>query len=158
MADVERLVEATKDVHHRALLALLGFCGLRVSEARSIKARHIDIYRTILVVRGKGDRERKIPLSMNALLVLFPIVIASSEDDLLVPISDTAARAFVRSVGRRVLGRSIASHDLRATLLTAINDKYGLRAAQEIAGHASSATTEVYTAVTMDRLREAVEL
>ncbi len=57
-----------------------------------------------------------------------------------------------------VLGHHVASHDLRMTFGTEINDRYGLRVAQELLGHESVVTTQNYTLVKMDLLRKAVEL
>ena len=157
MADVRKLVAAAKHDHQRALYALCGMCGLRISEARSVTPESFDLDRSILVVRGKGDRERKIPLSLDTLIALLPRLARTPPYMPLVPVNDRAARAYITRHGSRVLGYDIASHDLRMTFGTVVNDKYGLRAAQELLGHATSKSTEGYTLVTLDALRRAVE-
>lgn len=160
MQDVERLIDAAHCWHHKALIALMGYCGLRVSEALSVEKDSIDLRNVILLVRGKGDKDRRIPISSKALAVLFPILMGRSNyiSHKLVPISDSAARAYLTRLGEQVLGMPVATHDLRMTFGTAVNDQYGLRVAQELLGHASSKTTEGYTLVTLDQMRKAVEL
>jgi len=59
---------------------------------------------------------------------------------------------------RAGLSRPIASHDLRATFGTAVFNKTGnLRTAQELLGHSSSATTEIYTGVDLKQMRDGVD-
>jgi len=158
MDDVRELITHAKHAHQRALIAMCGMLGLRISEALSVKPEHFEILEMLLTVRGKGNVDRTIPISGEAMSVLLPIIVSTPEGRRLVPTKNRGARAYLTRLGQRVLGYDIASHDFRMTFGTAVNDKYGLRAAQELLGHARSTTTEIYTLVTMNTLRQAVEL
>jgi site-specific recombinase XerD len=151
------MLEGSDDDQTRVLLGLCGLCGLRISEALSVAPRDFDLDKRVIHVRGKGDAERKVPFSEEAFDV-FAIRLATVDERLpLVGFNDRWARKLITTLGERVLNRSIASHDLRKTFGTAVNDKYGLRTAQELLGHASVRTTESYTLVTFETMRAAVE-
>lgn len=123
-----------------------------------VTPRDIDIHSGLLTVRGKGDKTRTIPLSVDAFGAITPAYLNTKHSETLVGLSDRGARNIITEAGPNVLGHAIASHDLRMTFGTAVNDKYGLRVAQELLGHANINTTVIYTLVDMDRLRRAVEL
>lgn len=157
MDGVHQMVAFAKRPHHKVLVGLCGLAGLRVSEAREISVDWIDLQGRLLRVLGKGEVERTVPIS-DALLPILVNSMAYAREFKLVPLSDSSARAIITSIGIRTLGHHVASHDLRMTFGTAVNDKYGVRTAQELLGHASIETTQGYTLVTMQTLREAVEL
>lgn len=158
---VKRLIEATRYDTHKALVALCGLCGLRVAEALAIKPSHFDHENRTLVIRGKGDKTRVVPVSESAWSVLArPVTRAFIEGDReVVGLKDRFARRVITELGERAgLQRHISSHDLRATFATAVYDKtLDLRTTQELLGHSSSQTTELYTGITMDKMRGAVE-
>jgi site-specific recombinase XerD len=81
-------------------------------------------------------------------------------DSPLVGINERHARKVITSLGAKIgLERRISSHDLRATFATAVYDKtMDIRLVQELIGHATSAQTEVYIGVNLDKMREAVVL
>lgn len=159
---VYRLIEATPDENRKALIALCGLCGLRVAEALAVKPCDFDLNNMLLTVRGKGDKTRYIPISAKAWTVLqFPVTRAFCNGGLeVVGIKDRFARRVITSLGVKAgLRRSISSHDLRATFGTAVYDQTkDIRVVQELLGHASVTTTELYTGVTQAALRKAVEL
>lgn len=155
--DVLCMIAKAHTVHHRALLALTGLAGLRVGEALAVEAGDIQDYR-LLLVRGKGNKQRIIPLSDLAWSFIKPAYDqAEGSTSKLVPISDRGARAFITRCGRRAaVERPVASHDLRSTFLTeAYKNSKDLRITQELAGHASPDTTVGYTGVEMDAMRKA---
>lgn len=143
------LADATQD-HHRALLALIGLCGLRIGEALSCNKHWFDVERMELTVRGKGDKTRVVPVSVEAWRHIEPAY--NNTSDRIVGICDSSARRFiVRMAGN-------PSHDFRATFATALNDNPGvnIRTVQELLGHASLVTTQIYTKVHASAKREAV--
>lgn len=158
---VMKMIAATPEKEHRALLALCGLCGLRVSEAVSIRPAHIDLEKMVLLFTGKGARDREVPISSGAMLYILPCYkSAVRENATLVRLCESAARKAIRRAGDRAgLSRTVASHDLRATFATAVYEKSGkdIRAVQELLGHASVTTTEGYVGV-KEKLRFAVEL
>jgi site-specific recombinase XerD len=158
---VFRLIEAARNEKQRALVSLCGLCGLRVSEALKVKPSHFDLIEMTLHVYGKGDKERTVPVSERAWEVLAgPVTRAFCDGDrLVVGLQDRFARRVITELGKRAqLRRPIASHDLRASFATELaNRGVHLRVIQELLGHASSKTTEIYTEVKMTQMRTAVQ-
>lgn len=158
---VKRLIAATKYENHQALVTLCGLCGLRVAEALAVKPSHFNHESHTLSIRGKGDKTRIIPVSGTAWGYLVrPVTRAFIEGDReVVGLKDRFARRVITELGERAgLQRHISSHDLRATFATAVYDKTrDLRVTQELLGHSSSQTTELYTGITDEKMRKAVE-
>lgn len=158
VAGVSAMVEAARSDQHKALVALCGLQGLRVEEAITVRAADVDITNGILTVHGKGDKFRHIPLFPDAIMAFASALVAARENGLpLVPITNRAARKAITRIGARAgISRPVSSHDLRATFATeAYNRSLDLRAVQELLGHSSSSTTELYTGVSMGKMRMA---
>lgn len=159
---VKKLISVANNEKQKALIALCGFCGLRVSEALKVKPSHFDLNEMTLRVFGKGDKERLVPVSAVAWETLqMPVTRAFVEGDrLVVGLHDRFARRVITELGVRAgLKRRIASHDLRATFATYLSSQgVHLRTIQELLGHANSTTTEIYTGVSNAQMRAAVEL
>lgn len=161
IAGVEAMIGSTKNPLHKALLAMNGLLGLRIDECINIRPEHFNLNEMTLTVKGKGDKTRVIPLSKKAWDFLEPQYMqALSIDGRLVPYSNRGARKAITRHGVRAgLSRHVASHDLRATTLTAAyNNSKNIRAVADLAGHASVNTTMVYTGVSMQEMREAIDL
>lgn len=157
---VVSMIDHANTIHHKALVALCGLCGLRAGEALQVTPRDLDGNISVLV-RGKGKKQRRVPLSTAAWLALEPalVVAINLKQPLCGGITDRPARAAIERIGERALGRKVASHDLRATFATAAFNKCkNLRVVQELLGHADSHTTEVYTGVTKAAMADAVDL
>ena len=160
---VVAMIEGVHREDYRALAVLTGLCGLRVSEARKVRPSHVQSVggRILLTVLGKGNKTRTVPLSDKVIMWLIPrLAQCVKEDALLVPLSDRATRRAVTKMGRQYLERdTVASHDMRMTAGTAFfATTKNIRAVQDLLGHASSATTDGYTGVSMDAMSEAVEI
>lgn len=158
---IERLLAVASNEKQRALLALCGYIGLRVAEALEVRPSHFNLTEMTLTVRGKGDKTRILPVSTKAWEVLArSVVMHAPADDRLVHLKDRFARRTITDLGVRAgLKRPISSHDLRSTFGTEVYDKTkDLRVTQELMGHASSQTTELYTQVTIGKMRTAVEI
>lgn len=161
------MIDACGDnTRYKALVALCGLCGLRVGEAISVTPENIDWADSTIRLRGKGDVERIVPISRLAWHHLSRAYASaawrSKPTDWvpLVGLKDRQARAVITKLAEKAsLSRAVKSHDLRATLATAAYEKSkDLRAVQEILGHASSRTTEVYVGASMKSMRAAVEV
>jgi site-specific recombinase XerC len=159
---VTRMIVAAANERQKALIGLCGLAGLRCTEARLLPLDHIDWTETTLKVVGKGDKTRIVPMTTTLVAVIAARVgqAALAGDNVLVGLSDRQARDAITVAARRAgLARHVSSHDLRATFATAAyNKSLNLRAVQELLGHASSTTTEVYTAVDINHLREAASI
>lgn len=161
MDGVRRLIDVAKNDSQRALVALCGYCGLRVAEALSVTSENFDLNEMMLEVRGKGDKTRFVPISSLAWNVLaVPVTRSMVNSTTVVGLKDRFARRVITELGLKAnLKRRISSHDLRATFGTAVYDKtLDIRVTQELLGHASVETTQLYTGVALQKMREAVEL
>lgn len=150
----------------RTLVGLCGLLGLRVNEAVTVTVGDVNFYERTLTVRGKGDKTRVLPIPDRLFEVILPRIVEVGtthevEDQRnavrLVPLHERSARRFITSVAAEAqMSRPVSSHDLRATFATAAYNKCkDLRAVQELLGHSDSKTTEIYTGVTMDSMRNA---
>lgn len=142
-----------------ALVALMGLCGLRVSEACAITVEEIDATQRELRVRGKGDKTRTVPVSNAAWAHISAraLIVGSGR---LVPVTPRhAARALDGLALDAGLEQRIHPHMLRVTFGTAMlhagND---IVTVQRILGHDSVATTMRYLGTDRDRMRAAVEV
>lgn len=157
MDGVRRMVEATKNEKHRALVALLGYAGCRVGEAVAVKPSHFDTQGMSLTIRGKGDKTRIVPVTDEAWAILaIPTTRALIEGRQVVGIDERFARRKITQLGIEAgLQRSVASHDLRATLATHLYNKTrNMRLVQEVLGHSSVKTTQLYLGVDFEDIRE----
>lgn len=155
-----RMIEVSRNSQQEALIALGGYMGLRIAESLSFTVQSLDIESMLATVRGKGDKTRTVPVSEQAFTHIAPAfaMAMSRPDGLLITYKDRFARQVITNLGIRAnLRRHVKSHDLRATFATAAYDKTGdIRVVQELLGHNSSTTTEIYTGVRLEALREAV--
>jgi integrase/recombinase XerC len=156
---VLRMIQSSRNPRHRALCALTGLMGLRISEAIAVHRDDFDIAEMVLTVRGKGDKTRIVPVSDKAWRYI-KTAHAKAGDGSIVKLGNRGARyAISRHARNAGLSRHVASHDMRATLATAAYDKTrDLRAVQELLGHADPRTTQVYTRVSMTARRTAIEV
>jgi integrase/recombinase XerC len=163
------------DVRNRAILELFYSTGMRLSELRGINRSDIDLLSQQVKVRGKGRKERIIPVGDHAQLALRNY--EAKRDDLIrnsLPKADRTA-FFLSARGRRMSATAIQSavggfldsidedaglstHSLRHTFATHLLDAGAdLRAVQELLGHASISTTQIYTHTSVERLKKVYE-
>ena len=174
VADVEALLDAAPDLRGRALLELLYAAGLRVSEAIGLDREDLALDGGYVRVIGKGDRERLVPVGdialdwlvrwldegRPALLALHHVAPARGGPLFLGDRGGRLARqqafAIVRGAARRAgLADGISPHTLRHSFAThLLEGGADLRIVQELLGHASISTTQLYTHVTGERVRE----
>lgn len=140
-----------------ALVALTGFVGLRVGTACRIGVENIDLMANKVTFVSKGNRWHRLPLSTAALEALTPALEVGASP--LVQVGERRARELITQLGERAGLGHVASHDMRSTFLTTAYEAsgYNLRAVQELAGHVSSFTTQVYTKVSDEQKRAVVE-
>lgn len=157
----------------RAILETLYSAGLRVSELAGLSDGDVDLDQGVLRVRGKGRRERLAPLGSYAVRAL-RLWLAVRE---LAPkeASGREAPVFVNKFGTRITTRSVgrmlekylketgldartSPHTLRHSFATHLLDRGAdIRSVQELLGHKSLVTTQIYTHVSTASLREAYE-
>ena len=172
--EVERLLDASADLRGRTLLELLYAAGLRVSEALGLDREDLSIDGGFVRVIGKGDHERLVPVGDIALDWLGrwlaegrPALIESGKVGLErggpIFLGDRGRRlarqqafAIVRAAARRAgLPERVSPHTLRHSFAThLLEGGADLRIVQELLGHASISTTQLYTHLTGERVRE----
>jgi integrase/recombinase XerC len=159
------------DVRNLAILELFYSTGMRLSELAGIDLRDLDLVSQQVKVRGKGKKERIIPLGDPAVLALrnYELKREAQRRDFGVTIdrsafflSRTGKRIGVRMV-QRIVGQllrridedaGLSVHSLRHTFATHLLDAGAdLRAVQELLGHASISTTQIYTHTSVERLK-----
>jgi integrase/recombinase XerC len=154
----------------RAILETMYSAGLRVSEVAGLNDGDLDFAAGVLRIRGKGRRERLSPVGSYAVRAIKQWLQArklSSRRP-----ADAAAPVFVNKFGRRLTTRSIARmlekylkitgldnrttpHSLRHSFATHLLDRGAdIRSVQELLGHKSLVTTQIYTHVSSTALRE----
>jgi|KBSSwiStaDraftv2_1062776.scaffolds.fasta_scaffold19789_6 integrase/recombinase XerC len=152
------------------ILELLYGCGIRVSELTGLDQDDVDRGRRVLRVLGKGNKQRTVPYGLPAEQALDAwlgrgrptLVVEASGPALLLGargrrIDQRAVRTVVHERARSVPGApDIGPHGLRHSAATHLLDNGAdLRSVQELLGHASLATTQIYTHVSVERLRAA---
>lgn len=157
------LVENVMDRRDKAILELLYSSGIRVSELVGLDTEDIDFIGNIIKVRGKGKKERLVPIGERALEALRDYLSSRKAKSSVIFLNKSKKRLTDRSVrniiNKRILQRSLAlnvsPHMLRHTFAThMLNHGADLRAVQELLGHANISTTQIYTHVTTDRLKK----
>lgn len=145
-----------------ALFLLLYGCGLRVSEACQLRFRDIQFEKSILKVLGKGRKERWVAGPRLCFTALQQLQSQSGSQDFIFgekPLSTRLAYNWIREAGRLArLMRPIHPHALRHSFATHLLESGGsLRSIQELLGHESLKTTEIYTQVSLDQLARTLQ-
>jgi len=160
------------DVRNLAILELFYSTGMRLSELQGLSRTDLDMITQQAKVRGKGRKERIVPIGDHALLALRNYESKRDEltrkfgpkaDRMPVFLGRTGKRMGVRAVQKVVTGfldqidedAGLSVHSLRHTFATHLLDAGAdLRAVQELLGHASISTTQIYTHTSVERLKQ----
>ena len=177
--EVKRLLETPPmdtwlGARDRAILETLYSTGIRVSELVALNMDDVDFLGEVVHVRGKGKKERIAPISSSALQVIqhymeFRNKRAQSNsnfDAKVLFVNKHGRRLSTRSVRRKMdkylkmagLDPAISPHTLRHSFAThMLNNGADLRSVQELLGHQSLSTTQVYTHLSTSRIKEVYE-
>ena len=171
-AEVKAMEGRFTDVRNLAILELFYSTGMRLSELRGLSRPDVDMITQQVKVRGKGRKERLIPIGDHAVRAMRNY--EAKRDELVRAIGPKADRTafFLSAQGKRMSVRTIqmamtamldridenaglSVHSLRHTFATHLLDAGAdLRAVQELLGHASIATTQIYTHTSVERLKQ----
>ena len=168
--EVAKLLEAPGDdlmgARDKAILETLYSSGMRVSELTAINNDNIDFIAEVIKLYGKGKKERLAPIGSKALQAI------RRYHSKLPPKLSSKKVLFLNRSGKRLSGRSvrrivskyimkvrkkenISPHTFRHSFAThLLNRGADLRAVQELLGHANLSTTQIYTHVTTERLKD----
>ena len=179
LSDVEAILAAAGSpgtslaLRDRALLEVLYGTGARISEAVGLDVDDLDLVDQTVLLRGKGSKERLVPVGSFACEAV-TTYLTSARPDLASGASATgnggalflnsrggrlsrqsAWAVLVRAAERAGVTTDVSPHTLRHSFATHLLDGGAdVRVVQELLGHASVTTTQVYTLVTVDNLRE----
>ncbi|GHC93707.1 tyrosine recombinase XerC [Nocardiopsis terrae] len=166
--------ESPVELRRHAVVELLYATGVRVAELCALDLADLDRSRDTVRVLGKGDRERTVPVGAPALEAL-DAWITGGRPELTVPATgaNNGSALFLGARGRRLgvrqaredvhahlraAGLDSAPHGLRHSAAThLLNGGADLRSVQEFLGHSSPRSTQIYTHVSVDRLRSAYQ-
>ncbi len=167
--ETDRLLDTTAQSKHfalrdKALFELMYSSGLRRSEVTALKIRDIDFFNGLVKVFGKGRKERLVPVTQTALQALKDYLATrknpQAEEALFLnkngkPLSgDGLAYIFKNTAIASHLARRVTPHSLRHSFAThLLGNGCDLRSLQEMLGHKSLSTTQVYTHVSLDQLK-----
>src|SRR4051812_44110229 len=173
-AEVQKLLEAPQGaeptaLRDRALLEVMYACGLRASEVIGLEMTDIDLHEGFVRARGKGSKERLVPLGRQAIAAIrgylrggrSKLVGERHEARLFVnfrggPLTRQGLYKIVQRHARDAgLAGKMSPHTLRHSFAThLLAGGCDLRAVQEMLGHADISTTQMYTHLSGDRLKE----
>ena len=167
----DRPPERSVFLRDRAILETIYSCGLRISELCGLRVEDLNIAEGLVKVRGKGKKERQTPIGAPALEAIQkywealpghpggndPVFLAGEAS--LSPVAPRVVQLRLkRYLARKQLDPKITPHKLRHSYATHMLDAGAdLRSVQELLGHAHLVTTEVYTHVTVERLKKAYD-
>jgi integrase/recombinase XerD len=178
LGDVEAILEAAGAAgtalaqRDRALLEVLYGTGARISEAVGLDVDDIDLDEGTVLLRGKGSKERIVPVGSYARDAVASYVTGARTDLVAAGTGNAGGALFLNARGGRLSRQSawtvivraaeragvtaeVSPHTLRHSFAThLLEGGADVRVVQELLGHASVTTTQIYTLVTVDSLRE----
>jgi integrase/recombinase XerD len=170
--EVERLlaspdVTSNAGLRDKAMIEILYATGLRVSELVALKLSDVNLDLGFLITMGKGSKERSIPIGKSAInwtrryLAARPALLAGASSSLLfvsdkgMPITRQSFWKLIVSYGEKSKIGHINPHLLRHSFAThLLENGADLRSVQMMLGHSDISTTQIYTHVTNERLRQ----
>ena len=168
LPETDRLINAAGNTHFaardKALFELMYSSGLRRSEVTGLKIWDVDFFNGVVRVLGKGNKERLVPVTDEALYAIKYYLSTrpnpQPQDALFLnahgkPLTgDGLAFIFKNTAIAAHLARKVTPHSLRHSFAThLLNNGCDLRSLQEMLGHKTLAATQVYTHVSLDKLK-----
>lgn len=183
LKEVRRTLACVHMFRHRVCLATIYSCGLRLTEGRTLQIPHIDSDRMFLHIRGKGNKDRYVPLPERTLELLRELWKTHRNEHWVFPAPGRSGRgeatadrplpvasvqiAFKEALAKARVHKRASVHTLRHFLRQAQDRLYAthlleqgvdLRIIQHILGHANPQTTMIYTQLTEPALKPATEI
>jgi site-specific recombinase XerD len=166
-----KLLSAPDNPRDKAILYLLYGTGIRVSELSNLNIEHIDLKdRMIHIVGGKGNKDRIIPIP-DGIIKILDCYLKNRRNDTIekaLILNRSGYRLTPRSIQRLVkkykeeadlMDKKLTPHTLRHAFAThLLSNAVDIRVIQELLGHASLSTTQLYTHVSLEHLRRSYDL
>jgi integrase/recombinase XerD len=156
MDDIEKMLETITNIKHRAIFLVLISTGIRMSELLNLKILDIDSKNEVIhIIGGKGKKSREVQLPHKLLIYLRkyyktykPYIYLFESKDHNKYSASSVNKIIKRASTRAGIKKSVSAHILRHSYATNLmENNVGLRYIQELLGHKSSKTTEIYTHV-----------
>ncbi len=171
LKEAEQPVDISIYQRDRAILETIYSCGLRISELCGLRVEDLNVSERVVCVRGKGKKERMVPIGEHALQAIEQYwrglermpesaeAVFWADKSSARPVAPAAIQKRLKTYLVRVgLDPALTPHKLRHSYATHLLDRGAdLRSVQELLGHAHLVTTQVYTHVTLDRLKKAYD-
>ena len=168
--EVAKLIESAfakddkdeRGLRDRAILETFYSSGLRISELTALSLSDIDFISGIIKVMGKGKKERVVPIGDTALMAIRKYLDKRKKQGEVIFLNKNGSRITTRGVWDIVkkylksagINQGISPHTFRHSFAThLLNRGADLRTVQELLGHASLSTTQIYTHLTTERLK-----
>jgi len=161
--EVKRIITAPTNIKHRAMLSLIYACGLRRSELLNLKPSNVDSKRRLLLIKqAKGNKDRIVPLSEKIIEMLRDYYKTYKPKKWLFEgqqIGEQYSEKSIQSVLKQAVEKAnihkpVTLHWLRHSYATHLLESgTDLRYIQELLGHKSSKTTEIYTHVSIQSIQ-----
>ncbi len=154
-----QVIVKTRD---RLILTLLYSSGLRVSELVNLIVKDIDFEERTILIRGKGEKDRVVLFDKNAkLLILEYLNLRKTDNKYLftnrrgMPLTPRYVQLMIKKYGKKAgITKKITPHVLRHSYAThLLKNGVDIRVIQQLLGHSSLSTTQIYTSVDMDTLK-----
>ncbi len=164
--EVKEILGVTQNMKHRTMLSLIYACGLRCGELLALKPMHIDSHRKILIIKqAKGKKDRIAPLSIKSIQMLREYYTAYKPKEYLFegqhagqPYDNRSLQKVLKqSLLKAQINKPVTLHWLRHSYATHLLEAgTNLRYIQEILGHSSPKTTQIYTHVSSEGLQHII--
>jgi len=165
--EVELLLQCTLSTRDQAILLLMLDAGLRLTEVSQLVRGNVDLQRRTVLVSGKGDKERVVPLSERLHEALEAWIYESTGNGPLSPLfpgyrgplKPRGIGYIIEGIGEQAgLEQRLSPHCLRHTFATRLlRQGVNLRVVQELLGHANLTTTQIYTHVVAADMADAIQ-
>ena len=162
--EVKGIIQAPKNLKHRVMLSLLYACGLRRGELLNLKPEHVDSKRGLLIIlNAKGQKDRVVPISEKTIELLrayykdYKPKTWLFEGQISGALYSEASLRYVlkHALEKSKISKPVTLHWLRHSYATHLLEAgTDLRFIQELLGHKSSKTTEIYTHVSAESLKK----
>lgn len=164
--EVKKLLDSLNNIKHKVMLSLIYSCGLRCGELLRLKPEHIDAQRKLIIIRqAKGKKDRIVPLSEKILGMLRvywevhkpKVYLFEGQQEGATYDERSLQQVLKNAVYKADIKKPVTLHWLRHSYAThLLENGTDLRYIQEILGHRSSKTTEIYTHVSTKGIQNVV--
>ena len=153
---ISRIIELARDnPRDELILRLMAEAGLRRDEAVQLRVKNVG--EKALRIRGKGDRDRTVPMTGKLITLLNTVSASKNRQDYVLGIGEGAVYRAVKKYGRMAGSPETKPHDLRHSFATRLLERgVNIRAVQDLMGHSDLNTTRVYIGVSGRHLEEAI--